>query len=331
MVKKRGVGYGCMLYGVGFGFNRPDISAAYVEMGEDGSVTVLSGCAEIGQGSDTALSQIVAEELGLNFEDVRIISADTAITPDGGPSTASRQTYVSGNAVRKAASEVKNSLLRVASDLSGIPTEELYLARRAVWARGKPDPVLPVAEVANQCHRHGKPFMGFGWHDITTSDVDPETCQGDAYSTFIYATQAAEVEVDTQTGEVKVLRIVAAHDVGRAINPQMVEAQIEGACAQGMGYALYEEMIIREGRTLTPSLAEYLLPTSLDMPPVVPIIVEDPDPTGPFGAKGVGEGAIIPTAPAIVNAIYDAVGVRVSQLPVKPQEILRLPEERSTK
>ncbi len=322
-MKARGVGYGCSLYGVGFGFSRPDTSAAYIEIGQDGSVTVFTGCADMGQGSGTVLSQIAAEELGVPFDTVRIISADTAATPDAGPSTASRQTYVSGTAVQRAAADVKTRLLEVAATLTGHRPSDLVIRAGQVYADGAGPPLVSLARVADACHRSGRQFVGIGWADITTRDVDPDTGQGDAYASYVYATQAAEVEVDTDTGEVTVLRIVAAHDVGRAINPQAVEGQIEGACSMGLGYALSEEIPLLRGVMRVAGLSQYLIPTALDMAEVVPLIVEIPDPTGPFGAKGAGEPAAIPTAPAIVNAIYDAVGVRITELPATPEKILR--------
>ncbi|MEW6523018.1 MAG: molybdopterin cofactor-binding domain-containing protein [Bacillota bacterium] len=322
-MKKRGIGYGSGLYGVGFGFSRPDTSAAYVEVGEDGSVTLFTGCADMGQGSTTVLSQIAAEELGVDYHLVRTVSADTGATPDAGPSTASRQTYVSGTAVKRAAADVKESLLEMASVLTGCPAGDLSIRGGEIYARGEDAPRVSLAEVANACHRRGKRFIGTGWADITTKDVDPDTGQGNAYASYVYFTQVAEVEVDTDTGEVTVLRVVAAHDVGYAINPQSVEGQIEGACSMGIGYALTEEIPVTGGVMKTSSLAEYLIPTALDMPPVVPIIVEAPDPTGPFGAKGAGEPAAIPTAPAIINAIYHAVGVRITELPATPEKILK--------
>ncbi len=322
-MKTRGVGWACNLYGVGFGFSRPDTSAAYIEVGEDGSVTLFTGCADMGQGSGTVLAQIAAEELGVAYAAVRTVSADTGATPDAGPSTASRQTYVSGSAVQRAAADVKASLLEVAAAMTGRAAAELAIREGQVCAREEKAPLVSLAEVASTCHRTGKRFIGVGRADITTRDVDPETGQGDAYASYVYSTQVAEVEVDTETGEVRVLRVVAAHDVGRAINPQAVEGQIEGACSMGLGYALTEEIPLIRGVMQVSTLAEYLIPTALDMPEIVPLIVEVPDPTGPFGAKGAGEPAAIPTAPAVINAIYDAVGVRITELPATPEKILR--------
>lgn len=298
-----------------------------MEIGEDGTVTVLSGCADMGQGSTEMIALIAAEELGILPEDVQVFTADSATTPDAGPSTASRQTYVTGNAVKKAARELKKSLVQCAAELLGVNVEGITFRKRKVYFEGK-ETDLSMAEVAGYCRRTGRQFIGWGWHSITTPDVDPETNQGDAYAAYTFATQAAEVEVDTDTGEVTVLRVVAAHDVGRAINPLAIEGQIEGGVAMGLGYALMEEVILDHGKPLTPSLAEYLLPTVKDVPNVVSLIVEEEEPTGPFGAKGVGEPPNIPTAPAIINAIYNAVGIRITELPATPEKIRQLLREK---
>ncbi|MEI7884532.1 MAG: molybdopterin cofactor-binding domain-containing protein [Clostridia bacterium] len=320
---KRGRGIGCNLYGVGYGFNRADHSAATIEVADDGSVTVLSGACDMGQGSDTIFCQIAAEELGVAYEDVRIISADTFFTPDALASSASRQTYVSGEAVRKAAADVKGHLLKLAAILLESPIEDLDIKRGSVFSKSSPESIqMPFKKLAWEAHFRGKQFIGFAWHDNTTPDVDKETNQGNAYATYIYATQVADVEVDTETGQVNVVRVAAAHDVGRAINPKNVEQQIEGAVVQGMGYAIMEEIIMQEGITLTPSFTKFLIPTAKDSPEIISYIVESNDLKGPFGAKGVGEGAIIPTAIAISNAVYDAIGVRIYSLPITPEKIL---------
>ena len=321
-MKKRGRGIGCNLYGVGFGFNRPDHSAAYIEVADDGTATILSGACDIGQGSDTILCQIAAEEIGISYEDVRIISSDTAVTPDALSSTASRQTFVSGMAVKKAAADAKQHLIKLAATMLECDPEDIEIKNAMVKCKTDITKSLPFSELAKQAHLRGKQFIGFAWHDNFTADVDPVTNQGDAYATYIYATQVADVEVDTDTGEVVVLRVCAAHDCGQAINPKNVEQQVEGAVAQGMGYAIMEEIILKEGKTMTPSFTKFLIPTSQDVPEVITYIVEDHEPKGPFGAKGVGEGAIIPTAAAIVNAVYDAIGVRITSLPITPEKIL---------
>ncbi|MEL7564475.1 MAG: molybdopterin cofactor-binding domain-containing protein [Dehalobacterium sp.] len=321
-MKKRGRGIGCYLYGVGYGFNRPDHSAAYIEVADDGTATVLSGACDLGQGSDTVLCQIAAEELGISYKDVRIISGDTAVTPDALASTASRQTYVSGNAVKRAAADVKEHFLDLAVEIFKCERADIVIVDGVVSCKTDESKTLKFSELARQMHQRGKQFIGFAFYDNTTADVDPDTNQGDAYSHYIYGTQVADVEVDTDTGEVTVLRIGAAHDCGKAINPKNVEQQIEGGVVQGMGYAVMEEIILKEGKTLNPSFTKFLIPTFQDAPEIVTYIVEDPDPRGPFGAKGLGEGPIIPTAPAIVNAVYDAIGVRITSLPITPEKIL---------
>jgi CO/xanthine dehydrogenase Mo-binding subunit len=321
-MKKRGIGYGCMIYAIGYGFGRPDNAGVYLEMAEDGTVTVLSGGADMGQGLTQMLALVVAEEIGLRQEDVRVINADTAFTPDSGASSASRQTYISGQAALKAASQLKETILKMASEMLHIHPEQIILRQGGVYMNGVTERRLELRQVAAECHRVGLPCLAWGWHSITTPDVDPETSQGDAHATYIFATQSAEVEVDTETGEVSVLRLVAAHDLGKVVNLLAAEGQVEGGCSMGVGYALSEEVLLKNGIPLTPSLSEYLIPTALDMPSVIPLLIEDPDPTGPFGAKGLGEGAAIPCAPAIVNAIYNAVGIRLSSLPVTADKIL---------
>jgi len=328
-VKKYGRGIGCNLYGVGYGFSRPDHSAAYIEVADDGTATLLSGVCDIGQGTDTIFCQIAAEELGIAYEDVRIISADTAVTPDSLASTASRQTFVSGNAVKLAAANAKSHLVKLAAEIFGCSPEDIFIKDCQVTCLSDSSKTMSFATLAWEAHQRGKQFLGFAWYDNTTADVDHDTNQGDAYATYIYATQVADVEVDTDTGEVTVLRVGAAHDCGKAINPKNVEQQIEGAIAQGMGYAIMEEVVLQKGITTTPSLTKYLLPTSQDVPEVNTYLVEDPDPKGPFGAKGIGEGAIIPTAAAIVNAVYDAIGVRIFSLPITPEKILAALEEQA--
>ena len=322
-MKRRGVGYGCMMYAMGYGFGRPDSASASLEIAEDGTVTVLSGCADIGQGSTEMLALVAAEELGIRPDEVRVFTADTSTTPDAGCTSATRQTYVSGNAVRRAAGIVKASLLEVAGEMLGVEPDGITFAGGTVLHEDDATD-LTVAAVAERARNTGRQCTAMGLFNITTPDVDPETNQGDAYATYTFASQAVEVEVDTDTGEVDVLRVVAAHDVGKALNPLGVEGQIEGGVAMGVGYALIESLILEEGRPRTPSFSEYLLPTIMDVPPIVSLIVEDEEPTGPYGAKGVGEPATIPTAPAIINAIYDAVGVRVTTLPATQEAVLEL-------
>jgi CO/xanthine dehydrogenase Mo-binding subunit len=324
-MKKRGIGVGCMLYGMGYGFSRQDIAAATIEICEDGSVIIRSGEVDYGQGSDTILCQIAAEELGIPYDEIQLVTADTFTTPNAGPTSASRVTYVTGNAVLKAARAVKATMQSVAEEILG--------EKNLVFVDGEirseyPDKRISFEKLAKACHLQGLQIVETAWHDITTKDVDPETGQGDAYATYAWASQLAEVEVDTETGKVEVLRIVAAHDVGKAINPGNVEAQIEGGIMTGIGYALTEEVVQEGGYLKTNSLGEYMVPTSMDVPRIESHILEVPISSGPYGAKGVGEPALIPTAPAILNAICDALNIRVTELPATMENLRRLIREK---
>lgn len=343
--KKRGIGMGAMWYGVG-NTGLPNPAGAYVDLLDDGSVLVLTGCADIGQGSDTALAQIVAEEIGVGIEDVRVVSADTGVTPDAGASSASRQTYISGNAVRLAAREAKQILYQMAAQMLGVTPAEVVSANRMLTVRSDSDKTSSLIDCQDECRidlgltekkspisisledciakcrAQGKLTLGHGWFNPDTTGLDPETGAGKPYGAYAYATQIAEVEVDTETGAVHVLSLVAAHDVGRAIHPVNVEGQIEGGCIIGLGYALMESVLVKNGVVRTPNLTTYVIPTSLDVPRIYPVIVEEPEESGPFGAKGVGEPALIPTAAAIANAIYNAVGIRMTELPITAEKVL---------
>jgi CO/xanthine dehydrogenase Mo-binding subunit len=325
-MKKRGIGVASMFYGMGYGFSRQDIGSAEIEICEDGSVILRSGEVDYGQGSDTIFCQIVAEELGIRYDSIQLITADTFTTPNAGPTSASRLTYVTGNAVLKAARSLRKNLQAVAEDL--LDETDLLFADEEVFSEANPDKRLSFSKLAKEGHLRGVPMMEAAWHDITTGDVDPETGQGNAYSNYSYATHLAEVEVDTDTGKVEVLRLIAANDVGKAINPASVEGQVEGAVVMGMGYALTEEVKREKGYVKTKNLGEYMIPTSLDIPDVETHIVEVPISSGPYGAKGVGEPALIPTAPAILNAIANAIGVRVCELPANLENLHRLIREK---
>ena len=323
-MKKRGFGIGSMFYGIGYGFNRPDIGAAHVEVAEDGTATLYSGVCDLGQGIQTLLAQIVGTELGMPMSDIRVVNADTASTPDSGPTSGSRATFVQGQAVRHASLDVKARIFEMAAKMMQVPADDLEILNGEVRSRRAPDKTVLVIAVVDEMHKQGKRCIGWGWQDITTKDVDPVTSQGDAYQTFGWATQLVEVEVDTETGFVQVVRLVSATDAGKAINPLGVVGQVQGGAVMGLGYGLYEEHIVDHGKAKTASLAFYLVPTPMDVPEIECLIVEVPDPNGPYGAKGVSEPATIPTTPAILNAIYDAVGVRVKETPAKPERIFHL-------
>lgn len=309
-----------MWYGIG-NTALPNPSSAFVELLDDGSAIVLTGCADIGQGSDTVLAQIAADELGIHFDDVRVISGDTGVSPDAGATSASRQTYISGNAVQLAAQEAKQVLMLEAVEMLGTPATELELKNGVVLRNGNPTGCY-VRELIKKCRTKGRLTLGSGRFNPETTALDPETGKGVPYGTYAFATQVAEVVVDTKTGQVDVLKIYAAHDVGKAINPQNVIGQVQGGCAMGIGYALMEEVKVIEGLIKNPNLSEYIIPTTLDVPDIDVTIVESPETTGPYGAKGVGEPALIPTAAAIANAVFDAIGVRFASLPITAEKIV---------
>lgn len=321
-MKIKGVGLAAMMYGLGYGFGRPDFGSAEVELASDGTLTVWNGASELGQGLRTVLCQLAAEELGIRYEDTTIVSSDTAKTGDAGPVSASRSTYVQGNAVINAVRDLKGELSVLARELTGGRPGELEFAEGAVRVKGEPSWWMPLRRLAKEMHARGRRTRGYGRYDITTDDVDPETSQGDAYATFTWASQLALVEVDTETGQVSVLRLASATDTGRTINPAAAEGQIEGGALQGLGFALMEEASTTNGRMLNLGLAGYLIPTAADAPEIDVCFVEVPDPNGPLGAKGIGEPSTIPAAPAIFGAIANATSVRFYQTPVNPARLL---------
>lgn len=321
-MKKRGVGMGCMWYGVG-NTGLPNPAAAFVEVHSDGSVTVLTGAADIGQGSDTVMCQIVAEALGVHYEDVSVLSADSGVTPESGASSASRQTYISGNACLNAANMAKETIVKVAAELLGTTASNVELRDRRAFDKNDTDNHISYSKVLMTMKQKGIIAVGSGSFNPDTTGLNPENLEGSPYGTYAFATQIVEVEVDTETGEVDVLKIIAAHDVGTAINKQNVEGQIEGGALMGVGYALLEEIELDNGKIKNPNFTSYLINTAMDTPKIYPIIVEEHSETGPFGAKGVGEPTLIPTAPAILSAIDDAIGIRFNEVPVTPEKIIK--------
>jgi nicotinate dehydrogenase medium molybdopterin subunit len=323
-MKRRGRGLACMWYPIGFTV-AANPSAAVVKVNEDGTATLLTGTVETGQGALTILAQIAAQELGIATEDVHVVSADTDATPMDTGAIASRTTYVTGNATKMAAEKAKLTLFEVAAPLLGVKTTQLEAADHKIFVKGFPQRNMHIGDVANHARViSGQPPIGSASFNPETLALDPETGQGKPFGTYVYATQIAEVDVDDETGEVEVVRIVASHDCGTAINPMLVEGQVEGGVAMGVGFALEEEMLFdANGRHINPNLTNYIMPTSLDTPEIEVDIVDSYDPTGPFGAKGVGEPTLVPTAAAIANAIYDAVGVRIVAWPATAEKVCK--------
>jgi CO/xanthine dehydrogenase Mo-binding subunit len=314
---RRGVGLGAMFYGIGnTGVQNP--STARVEMDPEGRLTLFTGCADIGQGSSTVLVQIAAETLGLDPAAIRLVVADTKYTTNAGATSASRQTYISGNAVKDACQKLGDVLKTEAVNRLRAPKAALVFRDGQVAIAASPDKRVDFAWLARRLQAKGAPLAWQGYFDPETVPLDPDSGEGVPYATYAFACHLALVEVDTLTGEVTVERVVAAHDVGRAIHPENVVGQICGGVAMGVGFALMEEFVPKQ----TLSMKDYHIPTCADMPAVVPIIVESAEPSGPYGAKGVGEPALIPTAPAVVNAIAQALGERIYSLPANLERAL---------
>ncbi len=302
----------------GLGGGAPDISGAEVELYDDGSFEVRSSAAELGQGLVTVMRLAVAEELSLPPEAVRVLVMDTDLTPNGGPTTASRQTYVTGNASRRAAQSLKQAIARSLAEKFDLPPEKIEFRAGRVFAGGNS---LSFAEVAREMKAMGQQPRVL--YEYEAPRTQPLGAGGDMHFAFSFAVQAAEVEVDTLTGEVRVLRVIAANDVGAAVNPLGLQGQVEGGVMMGLGNCLTEEFIVEEGNVVTDHLARYRIPGIQLTPEITSIIVEHPTAEGPYGAKGVGEVVSIPTSAAITNAIYNAAGVRVDRLPVDQEKIAR--------
>ncbi|MEO5965616.1 MAG: molybdopterin cofactor-binding domain-containing protein, partial [Candidatus Limnocylindrales bacterium] len=310
---RRGIGIGAMWYGIG-NTSLPNPSAVEMGIEPDGTVRLFSGAADIGQGSATVIAQIAADALGVAVSTLARTAPDTDLTPDAGKTSASRQTFVSGNAAKLAGEALRRQVLALAeagAEARIEPTPD----GRIVVRDGDATSVIELRELP--VGARGCVLLASGTYDPKTTILD-ESGQGVPYETYGFGAQVALVDVDTEIGTVVVRRIVAAHDVGRAINPTLVEGQVEGGIAQGLGLALMEAYV--PGRT--DNLHDYLIPTVGDAPTIEVILVEDAEPSGPYGAKGVGEPALVPTAPAILGAIRDATGARITCVPATPDRVL---------
>jgi len=319
---KVGRGLACNLQPYGRIVWLHDWSSAWVGFEMDGSLVVRSGVPDVGGGQASSLCQIAAEVLGVRLESVSVHISDSALTPLAGTTTASRQLYMSGNAVLKAARELREQILGIAAAALDADAGALSLADGAVHA---PDGrSLPLPDVLRQCARAGVARSHLAvYHAPAGEPVDLGRGSGKVFPDYTFGAHAVEVEVDTETGMVRVMKYAAAHDVGRAINPQSVEGQIQGGAVQGLGYALMEEVILERGINLTTSFASYLIPSAADVADVAPIVVESGEGLGPFNARGIGEPPIGPPAAAIANAIEAACGARVTRLPITAERVAR--------
>jgi CO/xanthine dehydrogenase Mo-binding subunit/aerobic-type carbon monoxide dehydrogenase small subunit (CoxS/CutS family) len=314
--KVRAWGFAVAYKNTGLGGGAPDKAGAEIELYLDGHVEVRTSSAEIGQGLVTVLQLITAEELRLPSTQVSVLLSDTDLTPDGGPTTASRQTYVSGNAARHAARAMKEKISIYLAEKYDVPPDTVDFVAGEIRLDHKR---LKLSDVAAEMLADNQSMKVL--YEYEAPKTTPLGNPGDMHFAFSFAAQAAEIEVDQLTGEVQVLRVIAGTDVGSAINPLGLQGQIEGGIMMGLGNALTENFITEDGKVITDRLARYRVPGILLTPEITSIIVEQPVATGPFGAKGVGEIVSIPTTPAITNAIFNAVGVRVDHLPVDQEEI----------
>jgi len=314
----RSWGFAAAYKNTGLGGGAPDISGADVELYEDGTFQVRSSSAEMGQGLVSVMRMIVAEEMSVTPDKVRVLVMDTDLTPNGGPTTASRQTYVTGNASRYAAKTLRDEITGSMAEKYDVKPEQIKFKDGIVHVNGT---ALTYADVYREMKDMGKnPCVRYEYEAPKTQ---PLGSGGDMHFAFSFGVQAAEVEVNTQTGEVRVLKVIAANDVGMAVNPLGLRGQVEGGVMMGLGNALTEEFIMDNGYVVTDHLARYRVPGIMLTPEITAIIVEHPTAEGPYGAKGVGEICSIPTTPAITNAIYNAVGVRIDKTPVDQEMIAR--------
>jgi xanthine dehydrogenase molybdenum-binding subunit len=324
--KYRGLGVAAMIYtgggSIGSGFN---YSGATMQMNADGTLHLLMGAVDIGQGSNTILTQMAAEIMGVAPETISLTTADTDSTFPCMGTFGSRVTFCAGSAVTEAANGLKQQLLENATDMLEANIHDLEVKEKKVFVKGSPDKAISYAEIgAASFYKKKKPLVAHGYYngpEDVSPEFDPATYRGYPAPALVFGTHLAEVEVDPATGKVDVLNFVAAHDLGKAINPLLVEGQIEGGAAQGIGWSLMEEVQFENGEIVNPNFHDYKMLTIKDISKITPLLIETIDPNGPFGAKGIGECAMVPTAPAIVNAIYDAVGVRIKDLPATSEKI----------
>ncbi|MEQ8818630.1 MAG: xanthine dehydrogenase family protein molybdopterin-binding subunit [Sumerlaeia bacterium] len=320
----KGLGMATIIYGVNLhaGGQYINRSGAHMRIFEDGSVAIAIGLTEMGQGLLTAACQMAAEALGVPSERVFCNQIDTAMVPDSGPTVASRATIMSGFPLIDAAGKLRRTLLnRVAEDLRrDVESLDLHDGRIVDVESGKA--LLDYIDAVKSCYAMRENLTEVGWYAVPDQPWDKATGQGIAYHSFAYATQIADVEINAATGAIQVKNFFCAHDVGRAINPNMVEGQIEGGVVQGMGWGVMEHLILDRGKCRNPGFTDYLIPSALDAPKIHIKLIEDPTPAGPFGIKGIGEPSLIPAASALANAIAHATGHRSDELPVTPERVL---------
>jgi CO/xanthine dehydrogenase Mo-binding subunit len=329
----KGVGFACSSYISGAGlpiyWNNMPHSGVQIKIDRGGGVAVFCGSIDIGQGSDSILAYIVAEVLGIQPEDIRVVTADTDLTPVDLGSYSSRVTVMTGNAAIEAAEKLRQLLFEVTAEKLDTPADMLVASDRRICDTKDPNHGISFVEAAQLAEAK---FGTLGSVGSYTPPKSPGKYKGAGVGpspSYSYSACVAQVDVDPETGIVVVEKVWIAHDIGRSINPLLVEGQVEGSVYMALGEALMEEQIFRKGLHKIPSMLEYKNPTTLEMCDVETILVESSDPNGPFGAKEAGQGPLLPVPPAIANAVYDAIGVRIDELPITPDKILKALQDKA--
>ena len=324
--KKEGEGVGmASLIHVGGGARvyKSDGCGTIIKMDDFGKVDVFTGATDMGQGADTVVAQIVAEELGLMVDDIHVVHSDTDICPWDVGAHASRTTFIAGNAALGAAKKIKARLLEMGAKQLDVPLERLILNQQCIIDQENPENRIEIGKLLRKAHfsHGGQMLMAEYFYDPANENMGKDF-KGNMSMTYTFGSHGVRVKVDQDTGKVQILKYVAAHDVGKAINPMLLEGQVYGGVMMGLGYALTEQVISEKGENMNPNFRDYKILTAKDVVPIEAPVLETYDEAGPFGAKGIGEPGCVPTAPAVANAIYDAIGVRINDLPITPERIL---------
>ncbi|MCF8008432.1 MAG: molybdopterin-dependent oxidoreductase [Halanaerobiales bacterium] len=327
-MKKKGRGMATIMFGFGYGEGFPDHSIAEVEITPDNIIKLRTAGADVGQGFLTTMTQIAAEVLKIDPSYIEIVGQDTHQSKNSGSTSATRQTFFSGNAVREASEELMGKLYHYGSLHFNSNHPELTVNNGEIYHCENKEDKITYFELADNIKKRGESLSAEASFFPKTYAPDKKTGQTEKnYVAYTFMTQVIDLKIDTDTGLIEVLNVYTALDVGKAINPINVEGQIEGGTVQGLGMALTEDQVIKDGITLNPDMTNYLVPSIKDIPNFESILIENEDSDGPFGAKGVGEPTLIAASPAVANAVYDAIGVRIKQLPITPEKILKALEE----
>jgi xanthine dehydrogenase molybdenum-binding subunit len=319
-----GVGMASLIHvGGGARVYKSDGCGTIIKMDDFGKVDVFTGATDMGQGADTVIAQIVAEELGLLVDDIHVVHSDTDVCPWDVGAHASRTTFIAGNAALGAAKKIKARLLEMGAKQLDVPLERLVLSEQSIIDRENPENRIAVGKLLRKAHfsHGGQMLMAEHFYDPANENMGKDF-KGNMSMTYTFGSHGVRVKVDRDTGKVQILKYVAAHDVGKAINPMLLEGQVYGGVMMGLGYALTEQVISEKGENMNPNFRDYKILTAKDVVPIEAPVLETYDEDGPFGAKGIGEPGCVPTAPAVANAIYNAIGVRIKDLPITPERIL---------